>query len=203
MLVTDGLRLRGRDTVDVIVAAIEGGVNIVQLRERSMPRDELIGVTRRVVEVTRGRAHVLVNSDVDAAVSAGADGVHLPEAFAWSPVGLRKQLGEDMIVSVAAHGVDAALQADARGADLVVLGGVFASNTHPAGTPLGLDGLHGVSERLRIPVVGIGGITSANAGYVILAGAAGVAVIGAILDADDPRRAAEELRVAVQGAVTA
>ncbi len=83
---------------------------------------------------------------------------------------------------------------------MLVLGTVFPSQSHPGGPTIGLEGVREVCDAVSIPVIGIGGITAANAGDVIRAGASGVAVISAIFDADDPRAAAAELRAAIDAA---
>jgi len=98
------------------------------------------------------------------------------------------------------HSVAAARQAEDEGADMVIAGTVFASKSHPGGATIGIDGLRAICEAVSIPVIGIGGITAENAGDVIRAGAKGVAVISAIVDAVDPRAAATALRRAIDEA---
>ena len=99
--------------------------------------------------------------------------------------------------------MEAALDAEQRGADMLVLGTVFASKSHPGGPTIGLDGVRAVCAAVRVPVIGIGGITAQNAGEVMSAGAAGVGVISAIFDAPDPQAAASELRAAIRAGVEA
>ncbi len=196
VLVTDAARLRGRDLADVVREAVAGGVNVIQLRERELPRDELVAIGRRVREAIAGRALLFVNGDVAAAIEMGADGVHFPESMAADAAP-----GGELLVSRAVHSVEAAIEAQRAGADLVQLGTVFETRSHPGVPTLGVDGVREACERVGAPIIVIGGITAANAAEVVRAGAAGVAVIGAILDADDPRAAAAELRAAL--AVTA
>lgn len=196
MLVTDSARLRGRDLVDVVSDAVGGGVNIVQLREKTLSRTPLIALATRLRDALNRRALLLVNSDVDAAIEAGADGVHLP-ADGASIADARERLGPAKLISCAVHSAKEALAAERDGADLLVLGSVFRSATHPDGAVLGLDAFAAIRARVRVPVVGIGGVTPANAASVMRAGADGVAVIGAIFDADDACAAACNLSVAV------
>lgn len=197
-LVTDAARLRGRDLAAVVAEAVAGGVNVVQLRERELPHDELVALGCRVRDAIAGRALLFVNGDVAAAVEVGADGVHFPESMASdaAPTG-------SLLVSRAVHGVEAAVAAQRAGADLIQLGTVFETRSHPGVPALGVDGVREVCERAGAPVIAIGGITAANAAEVMAAGAAGVAVIGAILDAKDPRAAAAELRAALAVAAKA
>ena len=198
VLVTDAARLRGRDLAAIVSEAVAGGVNVVQLRDRELPHDELVAFGRRVRDAIAGRALLFVNGDVAAAIEIGADGVHFPEALSAdaAPTG-------SLLVSRAVHSVEAAVAAQRTGADLIQLGTVFETRSHPGVPTLGVDGLREVCERVAAPVIAIGGITAANAAEVMRAGAAGIAVIGAIFDADDPRAAAAELRAALTVAAKA
>lgn len=198
VLVTDAARLRGRDLAAVVGEAVAGGVNVVQLRERELPHDELVALGRHVRDAIAGRALLFVNSDNAAAMEIGADGVHFPESLAGdaTPTG-------SLLVSRAVHSVEAAVAAQRTGADLIQLGTVFETRSHPGAPVLGIECLREVCERVAAPVIAIGGITAANAAEVMRAGAAGVAVIGAIFDADDVRAAAAELRAALAVAAKA
>jgi thiamine monophosphate synthase len=147
-------------------------------------------------------ATVSALDDLDEAIV----GLHLPDK-AISGFGVppnarpdRHLFGESIIISRSVHSVEAAERAERDGADMLVLGTAFPSSSHPGAPTIGLDGVRAVSEAVSIPVIGIGGITAANAGDVIRAGASGVAVISAIFDADDPRAAAAELRTAIDAA---
>ena len=198
VLVTDSARRAdGGARIDHIVReAVRGGVNIVQLREKHLPRAQLIGVGRRVREAIDSRALFFVNGDVEAAIALGADGVHLPED-APAILDVRVCVGARMLISRAVHGIDAALRAEREGADLLQLGTIFETAFKPGVQPLGIEGLRVVCAAVRLPVIAIGGITAVNAAAVLDAGAAGVAVIGAIFDAEDPRVAAAALAASI------
>jgi len=202
VLVTDAGRLRGRAIEDVVREAVLGGVDAVQLREKQRTHAALLGLGARVRDAIVGRALFVVNNDIDAAAALRADCVHLPED-GESIAAARARLGGDILISRAVHGVNAALRAERDGADIVQIGTVFPSKSHPGGATIGVEGLRAVCDAVRVPVIAIGGITAANAGGVIRAGAAGVAVIGAILDAGDPRAAAAALRVAIDAVFAA
>lgn len=145
----------------IVRAAVEGGVNVVQVRGV----DDVDAVRRAA-----GSARVLVN---------GVD--HLPERTPGKAIGR------------SVHSVDAALRAEAEGCEYVVAGSVFPTTSHPGGPVGGLTLLRDVAAAVHIPVIAIGGITATNARRCIDAGARGVAVISAIFDADDPKRATQEL----------
>ena len=199
ILVTDSAHLRGRSIEDVVREAVLGGVDVVQLREKERDHAGLVGFGARVRDAIAGRALFIVNGDVDVAFVLRADGVHLPEDSTAPIAAARARLGEDALISRAVHSVDAATQAERDGVDVVQIGTVFDSRSHPNGATIGVEGVRAACDAVRVPVIAIGGITAANAGDVVRAGAAGVAVIGAILDADDPRRAASELRRTIDG----
>ncbi|MDE3095939.1 MAG: thiamine phosphate synthase [Chloroflexota bacterium] len=200
MLVTDPLRLRGRALADVVRAAVEGGVTIVQLRDRKASHAALLRDGALVREAIGRRARFFVNGDVGAAIALGADGVHLPEAAAPAAAARARVAGSTMLVSRAVHSVEAALRAERDGADIVQAGTLFETASKPGACTLGIDGLRAICDAVRLPVIAIGGVTAANAGRAIEAGAAGVAVIGAIFDADDTAAAARALRAALDGA---
>jgi len=192
MLVTDRSRLRGRVLADVVDAAVVGGVTVVQLRDREATHADLLRDARVLREVTRGRALLLVNSDVEAALASGADGVHVPEHGA-TVANTRTRAGGRLLVSRAVHSVEAAR----AGADLLVAGTVFDTASKPGAATLGVDGLAAICASVSVPVIAIGGIAAGNVASAIEAGARGVAVIGAILDAPDARAAAADLRRAL------
>jgi thiamine-phosphate pyrophosphorylase len=202
MLVTDEPRLRGRSLEDVARSAVLGGVTAVQLREKERSHSAVVTIASRLRDAIASDATLFVNSDIDAAFVLSSSGVHLPEDGA-SIADARARLGPDVLISRAVHSVEAAIRADHDGADIVQLGTVFETASKPGRAGIGLDGVRAVCASVRVPVIAIGGINASNAGDVIRAGASGVAVIGAILDADDPCAAAAALREAIDAAFAA
>ena len=200
VLVTDSARLRERVLEDVVRDAVAGGAQVVQLREKSLSHDALVALGGRVRDAIAGRALFFVNGDVDAVIALRAEGVHLPEDGA-AIADVRARVGPDMLISRAVHSVDAAVRAQREGADIVQLGTAFETSSKPGRATIGFEGVRAVCEAVRIPAIAIGGITAANAGDVIAAGASGVAVIGAIFESDEPRAAAAALRAAIDAAV--
>jgi thiamine-phosphate pyrophosphorylase len=200
-MVADPEQLRpGRDLVEEVAAAIEGGVTAVQLRAKRLGGGEAWRLAVRLGEVCREHGVLfLVNDRLDVALAAEADGVHLgmndlPLAVARGMAGGGFVLGSSPLT------VAEAAVARAQGADYVGLGPVFPTpSKDDAQVPIGLGGLAAQVRAAALPSVGIGGITPENAGDVIRAGADGVAVIGAILGSDDPRAAARRLEEAVRG----
>jgi len=200
-LVTQASLSAGRSTPEVVAGAIEGGVDVVQVREKDTPARERLAVAREVREQTRAAGvPLIVNDRVDIAAAAEADGVHLgdddlPVAAA------REQLGEDAVVGRSVSTPEAAREAEAAGADYLGVGAVYATGSKEdiddEEYDIGLDPVRAIDAAVDIPFVGIGGITPENAAEVVAAGADGVAVITAVTAAEDPARATRELGEAV------
>ena len=193
MLITDRTRLRGRPLEEVASQAVDGGANVVQLREKDLAGGELYELAITLRAVLRGRALFVVNDRADIALAAGADGVHLPERSI--PIrAAREFVGESCLIGRSVHSVEAAVRAEQEGADYIVAGTVFATASKAGRTAAGTGLVREVADAVRVPVVAVGGITEGNIAEVVAAGASGVAVIGAIMDANDPREAASLLR---------
>ena len=150
-LVTDRRRSLGRPVEAVVEAAVKGGVDIVQLRERELPAASLLDLAVRLRSITAGRALLFVNDRVDVALAAGADGVQLGERSI--PVeAARRACGDSLIVGRSVHSVEGAVEANRAGADLLVFGTVFATSSHPGVRPLGGRYAQGSCAAGRWPV---------------------------------------------------
>lgn len=192
MLVTDRRRCAGRSLVEVVEQAVEGGVNIVQLREKNLPAGELLALARQLRGVCCHRALFLVNDRVDVALLCGADGVQL-SSTGLPVAAVRQFLPSSMLVGRSVHSVNEARQAETDGADLVIAGTIFRTPSHPDATPAGTELLRNMVSRLSIPVVAIGGINAETAADCWSVGVSGIAVVSAIQGAADPRAAAASL----------
>jgi len=192
MLVTDRTQCAGRSLVEVVDQAIEGGVNLVQLREKDLPAGELLGLARQLRGVCSHRALFFINDRVDVALLCGADGVQL-SSTGLPVAAVRQFVPASLLVGRSVHSVNEARQAELDGADLVIAGTVFRTPSHPDAIPGGSELLRNMVSRLSIPVLAIGGINAENAGECWSVGVSGVAVVSAILGAEDPRAAAARL----------
>ena len=177
-----------------VAAAVDGGVDIVQLRDKEMPGSALLELADKLRKVIANRALLLINERADVALAAGADGVQLGEA-ALPTRAVRTMMGDACTIGRSVHSVAGACEAAESGADFLLVGTMFATNSHPGEEPSGPGLITRITAAsVTIPLLGIGGITEHNAGQVISAGAHGVAVITSILANDDPRRAAQRLK---------
>ena len=189
-VVLDRAAARGRDLADVLDAALAGGCRLVQLREKEWPSGRLLPVAERLrARCAAAGAAFIVNDRVDLAVAVGADGVHLGQEDLPARAA-RPLLRPGMILGISTHSVEQARAGQAEGADYVAVGSMFPTRSKAEFELVGPDLLRKLRAEIRVPLIGIGGITHDNVGEVIAAGADGVAVISAVCAADDPRAAA-------------
>ena len=196
-LVTDRHQTRGRPLEAVIGAALDGGVNLVQLREKDLSARELWAVAIRLRELTEGRALFLVNDRLDVALAAGADGVHLA-GHSLPPAAARAVLGPARVLGCSVHDLAEAEAAAAGDPDYLLVGTLYPSRSKPGREAAGPALVQDLRGAVEAPLLGIGGITAHNAREALYAGARGVAVISAIMAARDPAAAAAKLREALR-----
>lgn len=199
ILVTDPALTARRGLLETVRAAVAGGVTSVQLRDKAMPDAEMIPLARALMaELAPAGVRLMVNDRVAVAAATGAD-LHIGQEDGDSATA-RAAIGAEAILGLSVTRMDEVGTVDPAVVDYVGLGPVFATSTKPdAAPPLGLDGFRTVGARLPVPFVAIGGVDAANAGAVMVAGAAGIAVVSAICAADDPAAAAAMLRRAIDG----
>lgn len=192
LLVISDRRQARRPLAEIAEAAFAGGCRWFSLREKDLPRQELLTLLAALVE--RGRrwgATVTVHDDIEAAVLAKAGGVHLPSGA--SPAAARTRLPHRVIGASAHSAEEAAAQLHA-GADYVTISPVFLSASKPGyGSALGLDGLTRIALQVKGPLVALGGISAKNAAACLSAGAKGVAVMGEVMRAAEPEAAVEAI----------
>ena len=198
LVVTDRHQTKGRALVPLLQRVLAAGISMVQLRERDLSARELVTLAREVQAVTASaRSQLLINDRIDVALALEGVGVHLRSNSLPVPVA-RQLLGAGRLLGVSVHGVEEARQAESQGADYIVLGPIYETPSKQMfGPPLGIHVLEKACSLVRIPIIGIGGVTAARAREMRRAGAFGAAVITAILGADDVESATRELLDAV------
>jgi thiamine-phosphate pyrophosphorylase len=185
------------ELIGAVALALDGGVDWVQLRDKSASAASLYAQAAQLITVVRQHgAQLAVNDRIDVALAVRADGVHL--AAQSLSVEAAVQLADGrLLVGRSVHSLDEAQRAAAAGADYLTFGHVFPTTTHPSLPARGLDELRTIVEAVDVPVLAIGGISVENLDDVLATGCAGVAVISAILSDPDPSHAASRLRRAL------
>ncbi len=200
-LVTDRGLARGRSTLEIVSAAVHGGATVVQLREKDCSTWDFIEQALALKEFLKDRGvPLIINDRVDVAQAVKADGVHLGQTD--MPLGMAKKiLGDSMIIGISAESLQDAVEAENGGADYLGVSPIYATPTKTdTAAPLGLEGLREIRKAVRLPLVGIGGLNRDNAAEVIRSGADGVAVVSAIVAADDPQTAADAIKQTIKEA---
>ncbi len=186
-----------RDPIEIVRAAVAGGVTMVQLRGKHAGGAELyrVAIAIKQILIPCG-VPLIINDRLDVAQAAHADGVHV--GVDDLPAERVRELGPDLILGVSCYAdTERARRAAAAGADYLTFGAFYPSHSKPEAQCAPLSVLE-TGRRFRLPVVAIGGIGSKSAGELMQAGADGVSVISAIQNAADPEGASRELRAAVE-----
>ena len=203
VVITDSHQARGRSHREIAEAAVKGGATTVQLRMKDEPARVMLEAAREIAPLCRAAGVAfIVNDRVDVAMIAGADGVHVGQDDLPAR-DVRALMGPRALIGVSAATVEEGEAAERMGADYLGVGAVYPTGTKPdAGAPVGLARLGEIRRAVRLPLVGIGGITADNAAAVIRAGASGVAVITAVTMAKDMAAATRRLRKEVDAALS-
>jgi len=193
-LVTDRELLRDRDLVQSIELAIQGGVSLVQLREKSVSTREFLELAVRVKELTaRYNVPLIINDRLDIALAVDADGLHVGQDD-LPMLKARELLGPNKVIGVSARTLTEALLAQQQGADYLGVGAIFKTSTKTDALEVSLEQLEYIKKSVTIPVVAIGGINLENIQQVMAAGIDGVSVVSAILAQDNILTAAMQLK---------
>lgn len=202
-VVTDRSLSRGLGHLEVARRAVEGGADVIQLRDKELPGSELYSLAVEMCDIVHEAGRLfIVNDRLDIALAAGADGVHLGQDDL--PVSAARRIAPRAIIGTSVSSVEEAVKAEREGANYVAVSPLFDTGSKDdAGPGHGITVLRGVKKAVSVPVIGIGGIGRSNVAEVISAGADGVAVISAVLSQPDVAAAARDLRALVVSAMTA
>lgn len=200
-LVTDRELAGDRPILEIVKAAVQGGVTCVQLREKDCSTLDFIDQALAIKNFLKARGvPLIINDRVDVALAIEADGVHLGQTD--MPLNIaQKIIGDSMIIGISAESLEDAVEAEKGGADYLGVSPIYATPTKTdTAPPLGLDGLRMIRAAVRLPLVGIGGLNRDNSAAVIENGGDGVAVVSAIVAADDPAAAAANIKQVIDRA---
>ncbi len=202
-LVTDRGLCLGRDLMDVVAAAVKGGVTLVQLREKKCGTREFVELARAMKKMLApAKVPLLINDRVDVALACGADGVHVGQSdmrvedvrALLSCGSVNNGSGNEKIVGLSVETEEHIQEARNLPVDYIGIGPVFPTQTKPdACSPWGLSGLKNARKRWQKPMVAIGSVNHDNATQIMACGMDGVAVVSAICSASDVEQAARQL----------
>lgn len=179
--------------LNTIEEGIKGGVSVVQIREKTADTLDFYNLALKIKEITtKYNVPLIINDRVDVALAIEADGVHVGQSDMPCDV-TRKLIGNDKILGVSAATIEEAQKAEKDGADYIGTGAVFPTATKDDAPKITKKDLKEVVDSINIPVVAIGGITLDNAHELKDTGIAGLSVVSAIMSAENPKKASEEL----------
>lgn len=196
--VTDRHWLNGRTLKEVVLESLEGGVTMLQLREKHLDEAHFLEEAKELQTLCRSwHVPFLINDNVEIALAMEADGVHVGQSD-MAAGDVRKKLGDDKIIGVSAQTVEQALLAEKAGADYLGVGAVFPTSSKDDANEVTYETLKAICSAVSIPVVAIGGITQENVHQLAGSGICGAAVISAIYAKPNIKKAAAELKKAVK-----
>ncbi|MBU3007766.1 thiamine phosphate synthase [Cobetia amphilecti] len=192
-LVTDPALCAERGLEATVMAAVRGGVSVVQLRDKHASDEEMIAQAIRLKALLdEYEVPLIINDRIEVALASGADGLHIGQSDG-DPVEARRRLGEDALIGLSVQTLEQLKAVDVERIDYLGLGPVYATPTKPDhAAPLGIEGLTQLVRSSPLPTVAIGGISLANAGEVMTSATDGLAVVSALCSAEDPAAAAQQ-----------
>lgn len=191
---------RLKPEIESVREALEGGATSIQLRIKNASTREMIKIGKRIRELTKEYdALYFVDDRLDVALATNADGVQLgPEDM---PISLAREIAPNLIIGASVYSLEEALQAEKERADYLGAGSVFPTPTKAGVRVIRVEGLRKIVESVKIPVVAIGGINHKNARDVLKTGVDGIAIISAIMGAEDVKKATEEMKKIIEEAI--
>ncbi len=194
-LVTDRELTLNRDLLFVIEEAIQGGVSIIQLREKNCSSREFYDIAVKVAKITKKHnIPLIINDRLDIALAVNAQGLHIGQSDLPYSIA-RSILGPNAIIGLSVETIQDAIDAESLDVDYLGISPVFSTNTKTdIAKPLGLEGIREIKRLSSHKLVAIGGINLQNTRAIIEAGADGIAVVSAICSAESPRKASEKLK---------
>jgi len=192
-VIIDTQALKGRSHIEVAAQAIRGGARVIQLRDKLHSKRELLPIAQQLENLcAEHNVPFIINDYLDLVLATDADGLHLGQNDLPISVA-RKLLPMGKILGCSTTTVDQAITAESEGADYIAVGSIYPTLSKETAKVVGLDRLRQIRQAVTLPLVAIGGISGDNAAEVIAAGADSVAVINAVLEAEDIEEAARQM----------
>ena len=182
-LVTNDSYITDINFFNKIDSAVEAGVDIIQIRAKLATNIELYELSHKV-RMLYPSIKLIINNNIEVALAVNADAIQLSES-SMSPEAVRFKIENRLAIGKSVHSLDVAINAEKSGVDYLIVGTIFQSDSHPEFSSSGVDLIKKITEKVSVPVLGIGGITHQNANSVIENGAFGVAVIGELMNSKD------------------
>jgi thiamine-phosphate pyrophosphorylase len=190
-IITESSISKGRSNEFIVKEAIKGGAEIIQLREKNWDKNKLKREAVKLLKICReNNVLFIVNDYIDVALEIGADGIHLGQSD-MSIAEARKICGDKLIIGLSTHSVEQAIKADNEDVDYVTIGPIF--KTRVKDFTVGTEIIKKIVTKIKKPLIAIGGINKHNIDKVLKQGVNSVAVISAVVSADDVKKAAEEM----------
>lgn len=197
-LILDTKSLKGRDEVSLATQAIKGGAKVIQLRDKYQNKGKLLEIARKLKYLCEEKGVLfIINDYLDVAQACGADGVHLGQDD-LPLTEARSLLSPDKVIGCSTATLSEAVLAQSQGADYIALGAIYPTSSKEEVRLADLETLRQARENTSIPLIAIGGINKSNVSEVMEAGADGIAVISAVMGADDVERAAQEITTKIE-----
>ncbi|MDX8388047.1 MAG: thiamine phosphate synthase [Ghiorsea sp.] len=192
LLITDSKRFENHQAIlEVLEQALQGGVDTIVLREKALDSAKLLALASKVrVLTTKHQARLMIHSQADIAKAVNADGVHVDSSSIPEITQMKIWLNNDMLLSASCHNEEELTQAQVQGADFAFLSPVFPTQSHPGAPSLGAQKFLQISAKMNMPIIALGGIDEQSKDKL---NGAGLATMGGILDAKDPKAAALKL----------
>lgn len=174
------------------IERIHPEIDFIHLREKAKTAKEVYEIVELLINKGVPSSKIIINDRADVACTTNVRGVHL--AFHSLPVEIVKQTFKNLTVGCSVHSLEEAQIAEQQGADYVIFGHIYSTQSKPGLIPKGLEQLNFISQSISIPVIAVGGIKPTNSSDVIRAGAQGIAVMSGILEAKNPLKAVQQYR---------
>ena len=190
-VITESMISRGRSNEEIVREAIKGGAGIIQLRKKESDKNKIKNEAIRLLKICReNNVLFIVNDYVDVALEIGADGVHLGQSD--MPIKEAREIcGDRLIIGLSTHSIEQAVKADMEGADYITIGPIY--KTRAKDYTIGINIIKEIINKIKKPLIAIGGINDNNIDSVLGQGVKSVAVISAVVSSDDVRGTAFQL----------